>query len=49
MHSKKNYQEAYAHEEALLSANATGEIELTDTDLEAIYGGVGGAQCSRSY
>src|SRR6266704_1013152 len=34
-------QDLCAEQQALLSTNSTREIELTDTDLEAIYGGAG--------
>lgn len=35
-------QKLSTEKQALLLPNSTREIELTDTDLEAIYGGSGG-------
>lgn len=35
-------QKLSTEKQALLPPNSTREIELTDTDLEAIYGGLGG-------
>ena len=35
-------QSLSAEEQALLPANPVGEIELTDADLEAVYGAWGG-------
>jgi hypothetical protein len=34
-----HHQDIYTKKQALLSADPHGEIELTDADLEAIYGG----------
>ncbi len=47
VHGRKDiayHQNLYAQGQALLPANPAGEIELTDADLEAIYGGQSGSE-----